>query len=315
MTGTRFPARSGRDHPTIEMLEPWPVLHTRGAGVRQVAEMLAAGPAHQVHSELPDAALGSRAVLLVARTVVTGDLLPQAVPHNVDLTRTRSVIGAIGTGPHGGAVARLTARVGTAMGIPGELVAASPGPAHDGAAEAALERSMRRAPDLGRSLVRVSGVDDLVRLVPIHALLVIGAPGGSWLQRQFFGPGRKLTVGAPCGALIVRDAPRRCFQAMTDWNAFGPRMRVADALCLLEDAAAPVVDNGRVIGSARRSVLAASDPTVPIDTVMEPPVTVGWDAPVTAAAVASELLDGAAVPVIGPTGRLIGEITPDAAGH
>ena len=220
MTGTRFPARSGRDHPTIEMLEPWPVLHTRGAGVRQVAEMLAAGPAHQVHSELPDAALGSRAVLLVARTVVTGDLLPQAVPHNVDLTRTRSVIGAIGTGPHGGAVARLTARVGTAMGIPGDR-----------------------------------------------------NPGGSWLQRQFFGPGRKLTVGAPCGALIVRDAPRRCFQAMTDWNAFGPRMRVADALCLLEDAAAPVVDNGRVIGSARRSVLAASDPTVPIDTVIEPPVS------------------------------------------
>ncbi|HSG78645.1 MAG TPA: hypothetical protein VLD62_03620 [Acidimicrobiia bacterium] len=306
------PGRLGIPETTTREREPWPVLHTRGAGMRQVAEILAGGPARRLRGDLHDAVFESRAVMLVARTVVDTDLLRQVVPHQVDLTRARSVVGAIGGGPHAGAVADVTARVGSVMSVPAELVAASPGPSLDEAARAALDTAGRREPGLDRSLVRVTSVDDLVRMVPTHALLVIGAPGGSWLQRQFLGPGRKMAVGAPSGALVVHDAPRRCLHAMEDWNAAGPAMRVADALRLMTDEAWPVVDAGRVIGIIRRSVLATADPTVAIAGVMEPPVAVAWDAPPAAAEADGRRLDGAPVPVTGPSGHLIGAVRPRA---
>jgi CBS domain-containing protein len=294
-------------------VKPWTVLYTRGSGVRRLAELLAAGTARPVRGDLPAAIAHTRADLLVARHPVTTDLVRQVVPRHLDVTRPRAVVGAVGTGPHGGAVAAITGRLACVLDVPGWLVAASPDAAHDRSAARALHRSGSEAPHLDRDLHRVTDVTDLVRRMPVDALLVIGAPGGSWLQRQFFGPGHRLAVNAPSGAVVVRDAPPRCFQHLDDWNAFGPAMTVADALRLLTTAAGPVVEQGRVVGIVRRSSLERALRTEAIGTVMEPPVFVSWDAPVSHAARAARRLDGAPVPVVGPEGRLIGEVR--TAGH
>jgi CBS domain-containing protein len=288
----------------------WTVLHTRGAGVRRIAELLATGTPHRIRGDLHTAAAETGADLLVARHLTSSALLPQVVPHHVDASKVTSVVGAIGTGPHGAAVAAVSARLASVLDVPGRLVAASSSAGHDPAAAAALDRSGSAAPGLDRSVQRVSDVTDVVRAMSPNAVLVLGAPGGSWLQRQFFGPGRKLTVHAPGGVLLLRDAPVRCFQRLDEWRAFGPQMRVADVLGVLTSAAAPIVVQGRVVGIVRRSRLEKAPAGATAGTVMEAPVSIRWDSPVSAAREISERLDNAPVPVVGPDERLIGEIRP-----
>ena len=55
----------------------------------------------------------------------------------------------------------------------------------------------------------------LVLLGLFAVLVVIGAPGGSWFQRQLFGAGARLQAAAPGGVLVVRQDVPRVYQAMT----------------------------------------------------------------------------------------------------
>jgi len=295
---------------SVTSRQDWTVLHTRGAGVRRIAELLATGAPHRIRGDLHTAAAETGADLLVARHLTSSDLLPQVVPHHVEPAEVTSVVGAIGTGPHGTAVAAVSARLAAVLEVPGRLVAASSSAGDDPAAAAALDRSRSAAGGLDRSVQRVSDVTDVASAMPAGAVLVLGAPGGSWLQRHFLGPGRKLAVHAPGGVLLVRDAPLRCFQRLGEWRAFGPQMRAADVLRVLTSNAAPIVVEGRVVGIIRRSRLEEAPAGAIAGSVMEAPVSIPWDSPVSDAQEISERLDGAPVPVVGPDGRLIGEIRP-----
>jgi CBS domain-containing protein len=142
-------------------------------------------------------------------------------------------------------------------------------------------------------------------------LLVLGAAGGSWLHRQFFGPGARLTRRASGGTVIVRSAPVRAYQCMEDLEGFGPHLRAADALRLSSVAVVPVVEAGKLIGVVRRSVMLASHDGTEIGTLTEP-------APHAAATDAVEELtgldsffEGAPVPVVDRAGRLVGGVRFD----
>jgi len=91
-------------------------------------------------------------------------------------------------------------------------------------------------------------------------------------------------------------------------------MRVDDVLRVLTSAAAPIVVDRWIVGIVRRSRLEAAPSGAAAGTVMEAPLSIRWDAPVSAAGEISERLDGAPVPVVGPDGRLIGEVRPDDGG-
>jgi Mg/Co/Ni transporter MgtE len=87
-------------------------------------------------------------------------------------------------------------------------------------------------------------------------------------------------------------------------------MRAADALQVVESPAVAIARNGRIVGVLRRAALLEVAPETPIEQIMEPPITVPWDAPTSTAVAALARLDGAPVPVVDDRGTLIGEITP-----
>lgn len=202
--------------------------------------------------------------------------------------------------------ARVAERVSAVLDVEGSLVSASSGSERDGKAERVLASMAILAPELPGRVARVESARALVDDFEPDALLVVGAPGGSWLQRQFFGPGKQLIVGAPGGAVVVRSAPERCFQRMLEPDAMGVGMRVDDALRLIEGPVAPVVDDGLLVGIVRRKALKAADPSSLLGPLMEDPVFVHADDPVDAASELMEFLDHGAVPVVDGDGKLVG---------
>lgn len=279
------------------------VLWTRGDGCRDLATAL--GPARQVDGDLRAACIRARAELLVARKLTSFDLVSTAVPHEFAADRVGEVVAAVGGGPHSALAGVVASRLADSLGVPGSLASASPSAADDDGVEAILAEVGALVPDLPAKVVRADGARRLVEGFAPGTLLVVGAPGGSWMQRQFFGPGRQLVVRAPAGAVVVRRAPTRCFQVMEEPAGFGPAMPVVEARRLLEGDAAAVVDEGVLVGIVRRVVL---DGGGTLAEVMEDPVFVREEDPVEAATALADFVS--VVPVVDADGRLRGVIRP-----
>lgn len=282
----------------------WRVLWTRGDGCREVA--LTLGPAHQVEGELRAACLRQRADLLVARKLTSFGLVSIAVPHDFHRDAVKAVVAAVGGGPHSTLAALVAERMGRSLDVPASLVSGSRSEREDIAAEGVLAELSEVVPALSAKVVRAESPRELVAGLASGSLLVVGAPGGSWMQRQFFGPGRRLVVRSPAGALVVRRAPTRCFQAMEEPMAFGPGMPAREARRLLRDAVAPVVDEGHLIGIVRREALAAAPAGGTVADAMEVAVSIRDDEP--ADAVEHIPVDIDPVPVVDADGRLRGVI-------
>lgn len=282
---------------------PRKVLWTRGDGCRDLA--VALGPARQVEGDLRAACIRTRAEVLVARKLTSFDLVSTAVPHEFQIDRIGEVVAAVGGGPHSALAGVVAARLADSLQVPGSLASASPSAADDDGVEAILAEVGTLVPDLPTKVVRAEGARRLVEGFAPGTLLVVGAPGGSWMQRQFFGPGRQLVVRAPAGAVVVRRAPARCFHIMDEPAGFGPAMPIVEARRLLEGDSAPVVDEGLLVGIVRREALTGSGT---VASVMEDPVFVREDDPVEAV----EALDGfvSVVPVVDGEGRVRGVIRP-----
>lgn len=282
---------------------PRQVLWTRGEGCRDLAVML--GPSRQVEGDLRAACIRSRADLLVARKLTSFDLVGTVVPHEFRIDRVTEVIGAVGGGPHSALAGVVAARLADGLGVVGSLVSASASAADDEAVEAVLVEVSHLAPGLNVKVVRADGARDLIEGFGPGSLLVVGAPGGSWMQRQFFGPGRQLVVRAPAGAVVVRSSPARCFQVMEEPVGFGPAMPIVEARRLLMEDVIPVVDEGILVGLVHRTAL---DGPGTIADVMDHPVFVSEDDPVS---ILPERGAGLAmVPVVDGEGRLRGVIRP-----
>lgn len=284
--------------------EGWRVLWTRGDGCRELA--LTLGAARPVEGDLRAACLRQRADLLVARKLTSFGLVSVAVPHDVRRDAIGGVVAAVGGGPHSTLAALVAERMGRSLEVPASLASGSRSPREDPAAEAVLAELSEVVPALPAKVVRADNPRDLVAGLAPGSLLVVGAPGGSWMQRQFFGPGRRLVVRAPAGAVVVRRAPTRAFQAMEEAMFFGPAMPAREARRLLRDAVAPVVDDGHLIGIVRRTALAALSVGSTVADAIETAVSVRDDE----AADAIERIppDVDQVPVVDAEGRLRGVI-------
>lgn len=279
----------------------------RGGGSAALAEALSGGTAIRIEGDHAAACVEHRIDLLVTTRYAGFDLVPTVVPYDVDLVRTTGVTAAIGPGPHSPLAAAVAAELGAALGVTAELatVYAEEDRAH---ARARLDDLRARFPNLDARLVAGDHVRKLVDELDSGVLLVVGAAGGGWLQRQLFGAGHRLLVSAPRGAIVAKMAPRRCFQVATEAHssAVGPHLRIGDARRLVALPAVPVAEGGKLVGVLRKTSLLTGHPGLPVEAVMDEAVAVLATAPLDEIDDLSRFLDGAPVPVIGPDGRLIG---------
>jgi len=228
----------------------------------------------RVGDSLVDEVVEHRAEILVARRASAGkDLLPVLVPRDLDLDATTSVVAAVGSGPHSELAAMVAAAIGDALGVHARMVCAYDEASGEARvrAEATIAHIGELVMGLDASTIHFDDVPGLLEGEGDGTLLVLGAPGGSFLQRQFLGTGARLIASAPVGAVVVRDAPGRVFQVMGEPEWLGRHLPATEAARLHERTALPVVDQGVVVGTVlQRDLLAAADGT-PVEDVMGAP--------------------------------------------
>ncbi len=288
----------------------WSTVWTRGEGCEDLARLLAEGEPVRIEGDLRNACVAARAMLMVTGKLTSFDLVRSVVPSNLNLTGIGAVVAAVGSGPHSVLAAKVAARLAGRLGVEGSIVSVSPDAAQDAETERALARITAEVPGVPHSVIREPNARGLVNDLPPDAALVVGAPGGSWLQRQFFGPGHQLVVRARAGAIVVRDVPHRCFQQAVPPSALGAGLLVADARRLAAQPVVAVVDSGTLVGIVRRSVLEAASGEATVDSVMEDAVFLRTDDPIDAADELFGFMDGCPIPVVDAAGNLFGSITP-----
>jgi hypothetical protein len=288
----------------------WSTVWTRGEGCEDLARLLAEGEPVRVEGGLRDACVAARAMLLVTGKLTSFDLVRSVVPNNLHLTKIGSVVAAVGSGPHSVLAAKVAARLAERLGVEGSIVSVSPDEAQDAETKRALARIAAEVPGVPHSVIREPNARGLVNDLPPDAALVVGAPGGSWLQRQFFGPGHQLVVRARAGAIVVRDVPRRCFQQAVPPDALGSGLLIADARLLATQSVTAVVDNGALVGIVRSSALDTASAEATVDSVMEDAVFLRTDDPIDAAEELFGFMDGSPIPVVDAAGNLFGSIIP-----
>ena len=303
------PSRDNDTHCGPQVADGWTVVWTRGQGCADLAEILAADTPRHAEGDLKAACVATRADLLVASALTSFDLVPTVVPDGVAFDRITDVVAAVAGGPHTSLAARVAQRIASVMDVPGTLVSVAGDGEDDLAAVEMLQQLGLDAPLLRQRVLHARSARAVVRELGESTLLVIGAPGGSWLQRQFFGPGKRLMSAAPNGIVVVREAPERCYRRLVDEIvALGPAMPAGEALRVVEHPASPVVDEGRLVGVVRREGLGAAEPQATVGDIADEPVFVYVDDPMDDVAELSEFLDGSPVPVVDREGRLLGWI-------
>ncbi|MCI0425549.1 MAG: hypothetical protein L0Z47_06825, partial [Actinobacteria bacterium] len=186
------------------------------------------------------------------------------------------VVATVAGGPHSLAAALVARRLGSALGVPSEMVSAAvPGADNFGAHEV-LDQISEVVTGLPSRVVEVAGIAELVEGLDDGALLVLGAPGGSWLQRAMFGPGARLRRTAHAGAVVVRSAPDRVFRFMGDPVYVAPLREAADTLMFHKERTLAVAEEGRLVGVVRRDRLVGAGSTL-VGTLMEEAISVKVD--------------------------------------
>ena len=301
-------ARPEEVRPEREALQR--VAWTRGQGCAEVANLLAGGTATRIDGDLRSTCIRERVDAVVSRKLSSFDLVPVIVPQSVDVDSVERITAAVGGGPHSPLAVAVAARLGIAMGIP--TTAASIYRASD-ARESTLQRLgslVAPYPSVQTRAVRGDSAVHLVESLDAATLLVVGAPGGSWFQRQIFGLGHRLAVRAPAGVLVVRTAESRCYQMVVDdaGAVAGAHLPVSAARQIIHDPVVAVAEGGRLIGVVRSDELEELDGDLLLRDVMHPPVSVGAVEPIDAISDVREYFSGAPIPVVDDAGKIVGMI-------
>ena len=284
---------------------PRRVVWSRGPGCRELADALATESVHQVDANPTQACIERRADLVVMRSLGSFDLVPLVVPNDLDLGAVDHVMAAVSTGPHSALAAAVALRLAEAMDVSARAVTVVRPGAPRREARARLT-NLRTATGLDGDVVEAAAAADLVSGLPEGTAIVLGAPGGSWLNRQFFGPGARLRSHAPAGTIVVRDAPQRAFQHLVDVMGIGVHTRVADAIEVTASPTVPVTAGGQLLGIVRRSTLETLDPEREVGEVIEEPPYVGAEDDLSSLAGLLDFYDDGPIPVVDRRGTLIG---------
>lgn len=291
------------------------VLWTRGAQCRVLAEVLGSGSALRAGTDVAAACIRSRAALLVARHLTSFQLCNIAVPQGFSTTATRSVVAAVGGGPHSHLAAAVAHRLSQELEVPARAIYGHHEPDEHPQAQTVLDAITARLPDLAVETIRAPNPATMVSALPAGTLLVVGASGGSWFQRQFLGPGARIQAKSTGGTIVVRHSPTRIYQIMQLPAAFGPYMRVADALHLSGDQAAIVAQDGQLLGIVPNECLRAALPDLELRDIMEPPVSLNAEEEIDHAADLIGDHPQSPIPVVDAYQRLVGTITPPDLDH
>jgi len=282
---------------------------SRGGDCRALAETLAGDRAIRAGSDLARSCIDAGATLLVTRRLTSFDLCGVAVPHGFVADAVLSVAVAIGGGPHSILASLVAERIAGRLGVPGRAVYGRNALEPDGRAGRVLADVLEEAPRLVGDIVEVPNPAALVDGFPAGTLLIVGAPGGSWFHRQFFGPGARIRSRAPSGTIVVRSAPSRAYQVMAPPTALGPDMRAADAAVVSPAGAIFVAEDGLLLGTVDRAVVELAGSNAELRDLMEPPVSLTADEPIEHVV---ELLAGEPdrrVPVVDADSRLLGIVS------
>lgn len=292
---------------------PWPedfprtVVWTRGKGCGELAEILATERAARCETDVPTSCLEHRADLAVMAKPGSFDIVALASPHDFDPSIVGSVAAAVAGGPHSRLSAVLARRIAETLSVEGMLVSGYRNEEGRSASEAAIAEASA-ASGLTGTAVEVTSASQLVEKLDPSTLLVLGAPGGSWIHRQFLGPGTRLTAAAPAGAIIVRSHPLRAYHRMTPLEGLGCYLRAGDARLVAHGPVHPVVDAGVLVGVVRDAALQEADGDAELGSIMEQvPFAEAFDALDELRGI-EEFYDGAPVPIIDRSGRLIGGV-------
>lgn len=313
MPATDGAGATPHQNPTDPASLPFPrvVLWTRGSGCSELALLLASERAVRVEGCIDEACVRERADLVVQRKLSSFDLTDVAVPDGFDPDGVDHVVAAVGGGPHSALAAHIAERLGGALGVSATALSGY----RDTDDRLGAERLLRRAvagTGLDGRAVHVSKAADLIPALPGRSLIVLGAAGGNWFQRQLFGPGHRLSANAPAGAVIVRRSSRKAFRSMVPPEWLSPHLRAADAVAVMMQSVVPVVDEGKVLGVVRRRVIAALASDEPIGGHVEDAPLVGVLEPAEALAEVADFYEGSPVPLVDGRGMLIGMAPPPA---
>lgn len=236
-----------------------PVVWTRGSGCRELAEVISGDAAIRVDSDPVATCILTGATLMVSRRLSSFDLCSVAVPSGFSADGVTGVVATVGSGPHSSLAAAVAERIGKSLGVPARAVYTHGGSEPTPAAIRIVQVLDDQFPDLCIEAVGATSPEAMVQELPTGTLLIVGAPGGSWFQRQFFGPGARIKHKASGGTIVVKAAPARVYQAMEAPSAFGPHMRVADARVVgVGDVV--VASENTLLGVVTEETLLAADP-------------------------------------------------------
>lgn len=285
------------------------VVWTRGKGCAELAEILGGDEAGRIKGNLEDACISHRADLLVSRKLPGSfDLVSVAVPVDFQPEKVTSVVAAVGGGPHSLVAAETAEAIGMALGVPFEMVSAANPEDDSGEAGDVLDQLQTELPDMRSRVVEVDGVSDLAENLEDGALLVLGAPGGTWLQRAVFGPGAKLRRTAQAGVVVVRSAPDRVFRFMGEPVYVAPLRHADDTLRIHEENTLAVADGGLLVGLVRRERLAGAGDS-PVGSVMEEAISVRVDETLAQAEELSSTFGADPIPVTDHDEYLVGALS------
>jgi len=293
--------------------QPFRVVWTRGKGCAELAGFLDQDRPARVQDDIRTECIEARADLLVSRRLPPGfDFVSVAVPSDFVAENVGSVSAAVSSGPHSALAARIAWRLGVALGVAAEMVSAYPTPDELPAARRIVKTLAGKIPGMSYRVVETAGAAELIEALPADALLVLGAPGGWWLQRAFFGTGVRLRQRAPAGAIVVQQAPGRVYHRMDEPAYVSTHLLVGDAMRVMDHAVAAVVDAGKLVGIVRRTALVGADPGVSVGDLMDDPVFLDVGDSYEEAARLTDLFDGAPIPVVDGDGRLVGCVSGPA---
>lgn len=254
------------------------VVWTRGKGCLELAEVLGGENTDRITGDVAESCIQGRADVLVAKKLPSSfDLVNVAVPIDFDPDSVRSVVATVAGGPHSALAAETAARLAARLGVPAEMLSGAESEDEIDASREILEQVAAHIPDISRRVVVVEdGVSEMVDTLDDGALLVLGAPGGSWLSRSRTGPGARLRRTAQAGVVVVRSAPDRVFRFMGEPVYVAPLRHADDTLRIHNENTLAVADEGRLIGLVRREGLLRAGGE-PVASVMEEALSVRVD--------------------------------------
>lgn len=253
------------------------VVWTRGKGCSELAEAIGGRPAERLQGDLAKGCIDQRADLLVSKKLPSGfDLVNVAVPVQFEPDEVRRVVATVAGGPHSALAAQTAADLAASLGVEAEMLSAARSEEGLDGAKEILDQVGAVIPTLSRRVVLVDGMSDLAEVLDDGTLMVLGAPGGSWLNRSRTGPGARLRRTAQTGVVVVRSAPDRVFRFMGDPVYVAPLRQADDTLRMHTENTLAVADQGRLVGLVRRERLIRAGGG-PVSSVMEDALSVRVD--------------------------------------